>query len=99
MRCDPNPLGCEPCRQKNVACRTTDRITGRASERGRVEGLESELALCRAEVAAYRQRYGPIDVQTSNGYHNQSAGGYVAYVGTLLIVSGFFMGCSCVSPQ
>ncbi|KAI9801854.1 MAG: hypothetical protein M1833_002168 [Piccolia ochrophora] len=40
IRCDGLPGGCSPCIQNNTECRTTDRITGRATSRGYVEGLE-----------------------------------------------------------
>ncbi|KAI9802470.1 MAG: hypothetical protein M1825_002855 [Sarcosagium campestre] len=40
IRCDGLPGGCSPCLQNNTECRTTDRITGRATSRGYVEGLE-----------------------------------------------------------
>jgi hypothetical protein len=44
IRCDARPGGCSPCMQNNIACRTTDRITGRATSRGHTENLEQENA-------------------------------------------------------
>jgi hypothetical protein len=44
IRCDARPGGCSPCMQNNIACRTTDRITGRATSRGHTESLELENA-------------------------------------------------------
>ncbi|KAI9684154.1 MAG: hypothetical protein M1829_003424 [Trizodia sp. TS-e1964] len=40
IRCDGLRGGCSPCSQNNTPCRTTDRITGRATSRGYVEDLE-----------------------------------------------------------
>ncbi|KXL44534.1 MAG: hypothetical protein FE78DRAFT_429001 [Acidomyces sp. 'richmondensis'] len=42
IRCDARPGGCSPCLQNNTECRTTDRITGRATSRGYTESLETE---------------------------------------------------------
>ncbi|KAH0543578.1 hypothetical protein FGG08_002139 [Glutinoglossum americanum] len=42
IRCDGLPGGCSPCLQNSTECRTTDRITGRATSRGYVENLEQE---------------------------------------------------------
>ena len=44
MRCDDQPEGCTSCRQAQTECKTTDRITGKATVRGYVESLESRLA-------------------------------------------------------
>ena len=44
MRCDDQPDGCASCRQANTECKTTDRITGKATVRGYVESLEGRLA-------------------------------------------------------
>ena len=43
MRCDDNPEGCAPCMQNQSSCKTTDRITGRATVRGFVQGLEKRV--------------------------------------------------------
>ncbi|KAK5122958.1 hypothetical protein LTR85_003523 [Meristemomyces frigidus] len=42
IRCDATPGGCTPCMQNGTECRTTDRITGRATSRGHTETLENE---------------------------------------------------------
>ncbi|KAF2151671.1 hypothetical protein K461DRAFT_268814 [Myriangium duriaei CBS 260.36] len=42
IRCDARPGGCSPCAQNNAECKTTDRITGRATSRGHVETVESD---------------------------------------------------------
>ena len=43
MRCDDRPDGCAPCRQNQTECKTTDRITGKATVRGYVESLERRI--------------------------------------------------------
>lgn len=43
MRCDDQPDGCTPCRQNHTECKTTDRITGKATVRGYVESLERKI--------------------------------------------------------
>ena len=43
MRCDDQPDGCTPCRQNQTECKTTDRITGKATVRGYVENLERKI--------------------------------------------------------
>ncbi|KAF2755275.1 hypothetical protein EJ05DRAFT_442644 [Pseudovirgaria hyperparasitica] len=42
IRCDGRPGACSPCAQNNTPCKTTDRITGRATTRGHTEHLEAE---------------------------------------------------------
>ena len=42
IRCDATPGGCTPCMQNGTECKTTDRITGRATSRGHAENLEHE---------------------------------------------------------
>nr|POE62990.1 transcriptional activator protein acu-15 [Quercus suber] len=42
IRCDARAGGCSPCAQNNSECKTTDRITGRATTRGHTEHLENE---------------------------------------------------------
>ncbi|KAL1597739.1 hypothetical protein SLS60_008225 [Paraconiothyrium brasiliense] len=44
------PEGCSPCAQNRTPCKTTDRITGRATTRGQVEALESENSYLRSQV-------------------------------------------------
>ena len=43
MRCDGGIEGCGPCLQNHEPCRTTDRMTGVANERGHVRKLEARL--------------------------------------------------------
>ena len=43
MRCDDQPNGCGPCISNQTACKTTDRITGKATVRGYVQSLEKQL--------------------------------------------------------
>lgn len=77
MRCDPNPMGCKPCQDKDVPCRTTDRITGRASERGHAERLESQIMMLKKQLASYASRYGPLE-----GQEDLLNGGSTDYTGT-----------------
>ena len=60
MRCDTSRSGCQPCRQKQLVCLTTDRVTGKSLARGQADRYEIELQHLRDEVAAYRQRFGPL---------------------------------------
>ncbi|KAL8675188.1 MAG: hypothetical protein Q9168_000441 [Polycauliona sp. 1 TL-2023] len=43
MRCDDSSEGCAPCMQNQSSCKTTDRITGRATVRGYVQSVERRL--------------------------------------------------------
>lgn len=43
MRCDDQPNGCAACMQNHSECKTTDRITGKATVRGYVQSLERRL--------------------------------------------------------
>ena len=59
MRCDDNVNGCAPCLQNQSECKTTDRITGKATVRGyvqslerRLEDLESQNRLLRGQLAS-----------------------------------------------
>ena len=61
MRCDANAAGCLACQQKNLRCVTTDRITGRATERGQADRLENEIMTLRRQLAAYVNKYGHLD--------------------------------------
>lgn len=72
------PGGCSPCLQNNTECRTTDRITGRATSRGYVEGIEQQnrdLQLRIQELEHQLMRNGgggkPI-----NGYHDSGSEQY-----------------------
>ena len=81
MKCDPNPSGCLNCRQKKLACLTTDRVTQRASERGQPERLEQELLVAREKLALYRSRYGDLDTSTTMSHPSTSENGMVPHIG------------------
>ncbi|EME46852.1 hypothetical protein DOTSEDRAFT_70721 [Dothistroma septosporum NZE10] len=56
IRCDARPGGCSPCLQNNSECKTTDRITGRATTRGHTEHLESENAQLKMYMVELQQQ-------------------------------------------
>lgn len=60
MKCDTDPIACQPCRQKNLRCYTTDRVTGRPRERGQSDRAENEVMYLRDQVLAYQTKYGPL---------------------------------------
>ncbi|PQE31486.1 hypothetical protein CJF32_00008079 [Rutstroemia sp. NJR-2017a WRK4] len=72
IRCDGLPGGCSPCLQNNTECRTTDRITGRATSRGYVEGLEQQNRDLqhRLHELEHRLMQSGVDIKSSNGYHD-----------------------------
>ena len=82
MRCDANASGCSACQQKNLRCVTTDRITGRATERGQADRLEVELMALKRHLAVYVNKYGHLDddeLTASSAYQDLPAtptGGY-----------------------
>jgi hypothetical protein len=82
MRCDANAAGCLACQQKNLRCVTTDRITGRATERGQADRLETELITLRKHLALYVKKYGHLEdaeLAASDTYQDLPAtSGYVA---------------------
>jgi hypothetical protein len=82
MRCDANAAGCVACQQKNLRCVTTDRITGRATERGQADRLETELNALRKQLALYVKKYGHLEdteLAAGDAYQDLPAtGGYVA---------------------
>ncbi|KAF1930492.1 uncharacterized protein M421DRAFT_418802 [Didymella exigua CBS 183.55] len=51
IRCDGRPEGCTPCEQNRTQCRTTDRITGKATVRGHAEAMETQNSCLRAHIA------------------------------------------------
>ena len=76
MRCDANAAGCLACQQKSLRCVTTDRITGRATERGQADRLETELIALRRHLAVYVNKYGHLqdtELATSNTYQDVPA--------------------------
>lgn len=70
MRCDDNPEGCSPCMQNQSACKTTDRITGRATVRGYVQNVERRLQQLESHCHELEDRLASlgVDVKTSNHY-------------------------------
>ncbi|PNS20851.1 Transcriptional activator protein acu-15 [Sphaceloma murrayae] len=56
IRCDARPGGCSPCISNNSECRTTDRITGRATSRGYTENIESENQALKQHLADLRHQ-------------------------------------------
>jgi hypothetical protein len=70
IRCDGLPGGCSPCLQNNTECRTTDRITGRATSRGYVEGLEQQNRDMEHRIRELERRL------LQNGVNNKSSNGY-----------------------
>ncbi|TVY28338.1 Transcriptional activator protein [Lachnellula hyalina] len=70
IRCDGLPGGCSPCLANNTECRTTDRITGRATQRGYVEGLEHAKHNLEQRVRELEQKciQNGLDVKPSNEY-------------------------------
>ncbi|KAF9732617.1 hypothetical protein PMIN07_007799 [Paraphaeosphaeria minitans] len=74
IRCDPRPEGCSPCAQNRTPCKTTDRITGRATTRGQVEALESENSYLRSQVAELQAQLKELGVEprTTPSYNSTS---------------------------
>jgi hypothetical protein len=60
MKCDTDPIACQPCRQKSLRCFTTDRVTGHARERGQTDRVEGEIAYLREQLHAYQTHYGRV---------------------------------------
>ncbi|KAI4171988.1 MAG: hypothetical protein LQ343_003897 [Gyalolechia ehrenbergii] len=73
MRCDDNPEGCSPCMQNQSACKTTDRITGRATVRGYVQNIERRLELLESHCHELEDRLISlgVDVEPSVQYRSQ----------------------------
>ncbi|KAF4312441.1 hypothetical protein GTA08_BOTSDO11730 [Botryosphaeria dothidea] len=63
IRCDGRPGGCSPCVQNNTECKTTDRITGRATTRGHTEALEYENNQLKGALYALQQQLKEIGVE------------------------------------
>nr|UPH72872.1 putative Zn(2)-Cys6 transcription factor [Neofusicoccum parvum]UPH72873.1 putative Zn(2)-Cys6 transcription factor [Neofusicoccum parvum] len=63
IRCDGRPGGCSPCVQNNTECKTTDRITGRATTRGHTEQLEYENNHLKGALYALQQQLKEIGVE------------------------------------
>ncbi|USW48969.1 hypothetical protein Slin15195_G022880 [Septoria linicola] len=56
IRCDARPGGCSPCIQNNSECKTTDRITGRATARGHAEQVENENTSMKMYIIELQQQ-------------------------------------------
>ncbi|KAF2666335.1 hypothetical protein BT63DRAFT_56301 [Microthyrium microscopicum] len=56
IRCDSTAEGCHPCQAANWACKTTDRITGKATVRGHAEKLEDDVRSLKATLVEYHTR-------------------------------------------
>ncbi|OCK83397.1 hypothetical protein K432DRAFT_347212 [Lepidopterella palustris CBS 459.81] len=78
IRCDGKIGGCSPCLQNNTACKTTDRITGRATTRGHTEALEAENAFLRQQVTELQTQLkeNGIEPKQSAGYNGYAPAGY-----------------------
>ena len=78
IRCDGLPGGCSPCLQNNTECRTTDRITGRATSRGYVEGLEQQNRDLQHRLHELEQRLNQagLDTKPMNAYQNAGTASY-----------------------
>lgn len=70
IRCDGRPEGCSPCAQNRTLCKTTDRITGRATTRGHTEATEAENNYLRAQIAELQAQLKELGVEprTVSGY-------------------------------
>ncbi|KAK5945774.1 hypothetical protein PMZ80_002982 [Knufia obscura] len=60
MKCDPDPIACQPCRSKSLRCYTTDRVSGQSRERGQTDRAEGEMNYLRDRLSQYERRYGPL---------------------------------------
>lgn len=75
MRCDDSPEGCSPCLQNQSECKTTDRISGRATVRGYVQCLErriQQLEQNNREMEDHLISLG-LDIKPSCGYADASS--------------------------
>lgn len=63
IRCDARPGGCSPCLQNNTECKTTDRITGRATSRGHAEQLENENTALKLYIIELQAQLKEHDVE------------------------------------
>ncbi|KAM3424816.1 hypothetical protein BST61_g6797 [Cercospora zeina] len=72
IRCDARPGGCSPCLQNNTECKTTDRITGRATSRGHTEHIENENTTMKMYIVELQQqlRDSGVDPKPPPSAHN-----------------------------
>ena len=75
MKCDSNADGCQPCQSKDMICKSTDRITGQAHERGETARLKKENAELKAQLQAIHQR-----IELPNPPQYSVPGPYQAYM-------------------
>ncbi|KAI9672337.1 MAG: hypothetical protein M1817_003359 [Caeruleum heppii] len=73
IRCDGLLGGCSPCLQNHTECRTTDRITGRATSRGYVEGLEQENHNMKGHIHTLEARLMSMGVDIKPSYHDANS--------------------------
>ncbi|KAI4132622.1 MAG: hypothetical protein LQ341_006243, partial [Variospora aurantia] len=68
MRCDDNPEGCSPCMQNQSPCKTTDRISGRATVRGYVQNVERRVQQLESRCHELEERLASlgVDVRASS---------------------------------
>ena len=75
IRCDGLLGGCSPCTQNHTECKTTDRITGRATTRGHVEELEQRSRDYLSRIRELEDRLISMgaDVKPMVAYHDVAA--------------------------
>lgn len=78
IRCDGRPGGCSPCVQNNTECKTTDRITGRATTRGHTEQLEYENNHLKGALYALQQQLKDIGVEPRIPSNPQAPAGFAS---------------------
>jgi hypothetical protein len=90
MKCDSNPDGCQPCQSKDMICKSTDRITGQAHERGETARLKKEVAELKAKLSAYQHHFelqNPPQHPAPGPYQEyMSPNGYSRYASVLAIL-------------
>ncbi|KAF2425800.1 hypothetical protein EJ08DRAFT_594130 [Tothia fuscella] len=77
IRCDSAVGGCSPCRQTQATCKTTDRITGKATVRGLTDILEGENRYLKTKLREMQQQMRDLGIQVeddgdSSQYASQS---------------------------
>lgn len=75
MKCDPDPIACQPCRSKNLRCYTTDRVSGQSRERGQSDRTESEMSYLRNQLSQYERKFGPLAADIPSTPYNAPAPG------------------------
>ena len=69
IKCDTKPGGCGACIHSHSECRTTDRITGRATARGHTDRLEDDNRHLRAHVHALQKRLREANIDPGDGLY------------------------------